>query len=82
MRLIHAESDGLPGLIVDQYGDVLVMQIGSAGAERWRDTSPISCRNSASLSAYTSDPIPTRAHWKGWSCATAYCAVLCRTMWQ
>ena len=37
-RLIHAESDGLPGLIVDQYGDVLVMQIGSAGAEQWRDT--------------------------------------------
>jgi 23S rRNA (cytosine1962-C5)-methyltransferase len=37
MRIIHAESDGLPGLIVDQYGDVLVMQIGSAGAERWRD---------------------------------------------
>ncbi|MEQ1555895.1 MAG: 23S rRNA (cytosine(1962)-C(5))-methyltransferase RlmI, partial [Gallionella sp.] len=28
MRLIHAESDGLPGLIVDQYGSVLVMQIG------------------------------------------------------
>lgn len=38
MRLIHAESDGLPGLIVDRYGDVLVIQIGSAGAERWRDT--------------------------------------------
>ena len=38
VRLIHAESDGLPGLIVDQYGDVLVMQIGSAGAEQWRDT--------------------------------------------
>ena len=37
MRLIHAESDGLPGLIVDRYGNVLVMQIGSAGAERWRD---------------------------------------------
>ncbi len=37
MRLIHAESDGLPGLIVDQYGDVLVMQIGSAGAEYWRE---------------------------------------------
>ncbi|MGA7748799.1 MAG: class I SAM-dependent methyltransferase [Gallionella sp.] len=37
-RLIHAESDGLPGLIVDRYGDVLVMQIGSAGAESWRDT--------------------------------------------
>ncbi len=38
MRIIHAESDGLPGLIVDRYGDTLVMQIGSAGAERWRDT--------------------------------------------
>lgn len=37
MRLIHAESDGLPGLIVDQYGDVLVMQVGSAGAEHWRE---------------------------------------------
>jgi 23S rRNA (cytosine1962-C5)-methyltransferase len=37
MRLVHGESDGLPGLIVDRYGDVLVMQIGSAGAERWRD---------------------------------------------
>ncbi len=38
MRLIHGESDGLPGLIVDQYADVLVAQLGSAGAERWRDT--------------------------------------------
>ena len=38
MRLIHSESDGLPGLIVDQYDGVLVMQVGSAGAERWRDT--------------------------------------------
>jgi 23S rRNA (cytosine1962-C5)-methyltransferase len=38
LRLIHAESDGLPGLITDRYGDVLVIQIGSAGAERWRDS--------------------------------------------
>nr|MDA3868566.1 class I SAM-dependent methyltransferase [Gammaproteobacteria bacterium] len=38
MRLIHGESDALPGLIVDQYADVLVLQLGSAGAERWRDT--------------------------------------------
>lgn len=38
MRLVHGESDGLPGLIVDRYGEVLVMQVGSAGAERWRDT--------------------------------------------
>ena len=37
-RLIHAESDGLPGLIVDQYGKVIVLQLGSAGPERWRET--------------------------------------------
>lgn len=37
-RLIHAESDGLPGLVVDRYGDVLAMQVGSAGPEHWRDT--------------------------------------------
>jgi len=37
MRLIHGESDGLPGLVVDRYADVLVAQFLSAGAERWRD---------------------------------------------
>ena len=36
-RLIHGESDGLPGLIVDQYDNVLVMQFGSVAAERWRE---------------------------------------------
>lgn len=36
-RLIHAESDGLPGLVVDQYGDTLVLQLLSAGAELWRE---------------------------------------------
>ena len=36
-RLVHAESDGLPGLIVDRYGETLVMQILSAGIESWRD---------------------------------------------
>ncbi len=37
MRLVHGESDGLPGLIVDRYADVLVAQFLSAGAERWRE---------------------------------------------
>ncbi|MEP6825238.1 MAG: class I SAM-dependent methyltransferase, partial [Ramlibacter sp.] len=36
MRLAHGESDGLPGLIVDRYGDTLVAQFLSAGAERWK----------------------------------------------
>ena len=37
IRLVHGESDGLPGLVVDRYGDVAVVQLLSAGAERWRD---------------------------------------------
>ena len=37
MRLIHGESDGLPGLIVDRYGDTLVAQFTSAGVERWKN---------------------------------------------
>ena len=38
MRLIHGEADGLPGLIVDRYGDTLCAQFLSAGAERWKAT--------------------------------------------
>jgi 23S rRNA (cytosine1962-C5)-methyltransferase len=37
-RLVFAESDGLPGLIVDRYGSYLVCQFSSAGVELWRDT--------------------------------------------
>jgi len=36
LRLIHAESDGLPGVIADKYGDTVVVQLTSAGAEKWR----------------------------------------------
>ena len=37
VRLIHGEADGLPGLIVDRYGDTLSAQFLSAGMERWRE---------------------------------------------
>ncbi len=37
-RLIYAESDYLPGLIVDRYNDMLVMQCLTAGAEYWKET--------------------------------------------
>lgn len=33
-RLIFGESDGLPGLIVDRFGDVVVIQTNTAGMER------------------------------------------------
>jgi 23S rRNA (cytosine1962-C5)-methyltransferase len=37
-RLVHAESDGLPGFIVDRYADTLVVQFLTSGAEYWRET--------------------------------------------
>jgi len=37
-RLIYAESDNIPGLIVDRYGDVLVLQSLTAGSEYWKET--------------------------------------------
>jgi 23S rRNA (cytosine1962-C5)-methyltransferase len=36
LRLIHAESDGLPGVVADRYGDTVVVQLSTAGADKWR----------------------------------------------
>lgn len=36
VRLVHGEADGLPGLIVDRYEDILSVQFLSAGTERWK----------------------------------------------
>jgi 23S rRNA (cytosine1962-C5)-methyltransferase len=36
-RLVHAEADLLPGLVVDRYGDVVVVQFLTAGVERVRE---------------------------------------------
>lgn len=36
-RLIHGEADGLPGVIADRYGHMVVLQLTSAGADAWRD---------------------------------------------
>ena len=33
-RLVHSESDGMPGLIIDQYNNVLSVQINSAGMDK------------------------------------------------
>jgi len=36
LRVIHGEADGLPGLIVDRYGETLVAQFLAVGVERWK----------------------------------------------
>ncbi|MEO1087301.1 MAG: 23S rRNA (cytosine(1962)-C(5))-methyltransferase RlmI, partial [Acidobacteriota bacterium] len=38
VRLVHGESDGLPGVIADRFSSTVILQVLSAGAERWRDT--------------------------------------------
>jgi 23S rRNA (cytosine1962-C5)-methyltransferase len=37
IRLVHGESDGLPGLVVDRYAEFLVVQSLSSGIEHWKD---------------------------------------------
>ena len=36
-RLVHSEADGVPGLVIDRYGDLFVLQVGSASIERHLD---------------------------------------------
>jgi 23S rRNA (cytosine1962-C5)-methyltransferase len=45
LRLVHGESDGLPGLVVDRYGEQLVMQVLSAGAEPSTNVRMWTCGN-------------------------------------
>ncbi len=35
-RLVFSESDGLPGLIADRYGPIIVVELTTTGADRWR----------------------------------------------
>ncbi|MBN43173.1 MAG: RlmI/RlmK family 23S rRNA methyltransferase [Alphaproteobacteria bacterium] len=44
-RLVHAEADGLPGLIIDRFGDILVVQVNTAGMERLSDILTTSLQN-------------------------------------
>jgi 23S rRNA (cytosine1962-C5)-methyltransferase len=62
MRLVHAESDGLPGLIADRYADTIVVQILSAGAELWRPLwGPALTRLTGAKSVYERSDVEVRA---------------------
>lgn len=60
-RLVNGEGDNLPGLIVDRYRDVLVLQIGTLGMDRLRqqivDQLVQLCKPS---SIYEKSTLPTR----------------------
>jgi len=51
-RLVHAESDGLPGLIIDRYGDWLVVQCLTLGMARRRDDLVALLADPSTFSAY------------------------------
>jgi 23S rRNA (cytosine1962-C5)-methyltransferase len=62
MRLVHGESDGLPGLVVDRYAGTLVVQILSAGAERWRATwGPLLIELTGAKSVYERSDVEVRS---------------------
>lgn len=72
VRLVHGESDGLPGFIVDRYGDTLVAQFLAAGAERWKPVlAPALLRHTglaklyerSDASARGLEGLPERAGW-------------------
>jgi 23S rRNA (cytosine1962-C5)-methyltransferase len=49
VRLVHAESDGIPGFVADRYGDTLVVQLLSAGSDYWKDVLGEECLKLANV---------------------------------
>ena len=79
-RLVHGESDGLPGVVADRYGDVVVLQLLSAGAEAWRKRDRRRARDAyAARRASSSAPMPKCARSKAWRRASASCTERCPT---
>ncbi len=37
-RLVYGDSDGLPGVVIDRFGDILVLQLNNPAVERYRDS--------------------------------------------
>lgn len=75
VRLIHGEADGLPGLIVDRYEDILSVQFLSAGIERWKaqiadallaETAALGCTRLYERSDSSVRQMEGLAHAKGW----------------
>ncbi|CAH2600222.1 LSU m5C1962 methyltransferase RlmI [Rhodovastum atsumiense] len=62
-RLVHAEADGLPGLVIDRYGDVVVLQANTAGMDRLTPAIVATLTGSLPLRAVVArNDAPVRAH--------------------
>lgn len=74
MRLVHGESDGLPGLIVDRYEDTLVAQFTSAGTERWKAVIADALLQATGLVGACTKPDASVRQLKAWRPPPAGCA--------
>lgn len=59
-RLIHGESDGLPGLVVDSYDGWCVIQCASAGAEYFRDEVVAALMNAGAKGVFNRSDVDSR----------------------
>jgi 23S rRNA (cytosine1962-C5)-methyltransferase len=63
LRLVSSDGDGIPGLTVDRYGDVLVVQIGTLGVDRLRaELTTILVDLLAPRGIFERSDVPARAH--------------------
>ena len=62
-RLVFSEGDWLPGLVVDRYGGCLVVQLGTLGMDRMRETIVAALQDAVHpRGIYERSDLPTRAH--------------------
>ena len=62
-RVVYSESDFLPGLVVDKFGDVLVMQTLSLGMDMRKDMlARLLCEITGATGAYERNDVPVRRH--------------------
>lgn len=61
IRLVHGESDGLPGLVMDQYGEIVVIQSLSAGVDKWKqEITGITCKATGAATVYERSDVDVR----------------------
>ena len=67
VRLVHGEADLLPSLIVDRYGDVLVVQTLSQGIDGEPRRDRRVARGAAAAARRPAAQRPKGARWRGWA---------------
>ena len=80
-RLVHAEADRLPGLVIDRYDDVAVLAANTAGMELLTPLIVEALRGSAAAARGGGRNDPARASWRGCPRASRCCTAATRARW-